>query len=323
MTPELLQFAGQLLGLAVACGLNLYAAVAALGLASRFGWFDAFPHGLGGTEHGIILASAGLLFLVEFVVDKIRHVDSLWDTIHTFIRPTAAALLTFGAVAGTSLPIEIALAVLAGSVALATHATKAGLRLSLNARPSSAAGLRISIVEDLAAVGLALAAVSHPVVALGVAGAILLTLLLVGPRLWRAFHLGVRALIARIRGFFGHAHWRDLDELPRRLRGRIEPAAPGLARPRVARAAFHGLRAAGAYRNGWLVVTHDRAYFLFTAMLSPRRVELPTVRSVRVRPSPWADCLDLETADGNCTLFLLKDGPSAELVLADFTPIES
>lgn len=321
MNNEIALLVGQILGMAFASGLNLYATVAALGIASRLEWIEALPHGLHGIEDTIVIVSASLLFLVEFVVDKIRHLDSLWDTIHTVIRPTAAALLALAALSGAPQMIVFAGAALAGTVALAAHTTKAGLRLTLNARPGGAASVRISIAEDTLAVGLAIAAVQFPVAALSIAGASLLLLVLVGPRLWRAFILGVRALIARLRGFFGHARWRTIDELPPRLRSLLGPTELGRAEPRATRAALEGIRGTGAYRNGWLVVADDQVFFLYRSLLGPRRITLPAIRGITVRQGVWADCLDLVTADGRCTFFLLKDGPVAELVLSDFGPV--
>lgn len=323
MSNEIALHLGQVLGIALASGLNLYATVAALGIASRLEWIETLPHGLRGLEHGGVLASASILFLVEFIVDKVRHLDSLWDTVHTVIRPTAAAFLAYGALSGAPASTELAGAALAGIVALAAHTTKAGLRISLNAKPSTAMSVRISIGEDALAVALALAAIAYPVATLSVAAAALLLVALVGPRLWRAFVLGLRALAARLRGFFGQARWRPLDELPAPMRQLVEPPGIGQAEPRATRAALEGLRGTGAYRNGWLVVTESQAIFLYRAWFAPRRVLIPPARNVQARDGVWADCLDIETDEGRCTLYLLKDGPRAELALADFTRIRS
>ena len=237
------------------------------------------------------------------------------------IRPTAAAFLAYGALSGAPASTELAGAALAGIVALAAHTTKAGLRISLNAKPSTAMSVRISIGEDALAVALALAAIAYPVATLSVAAAALLLVALVGPRLWRA--LGLRALAARLRGFFGQARWRPLDELPAPMRQLVEPPGIGQAEPRATRAALEGLRGTGAYRNGWLVVTESQAIFLYRAWFAPRRVLIPPARNVQARDGVWADCLDIETDEGRCTLYLLKDGPRAELALADFTRIRS
>lgn len=318
MSDAIIPLVGQILGIAVAGGLNLYATVAALGIGARLEWFEALPDGLHGIEDTLIIASASLLFLIEFVIDKIRHVDSLWDTVHTIIRPAAVALLAFAVLTNVPQAISIAGATLAGVVALATHTTKAGLRLTLNARPSTSARRYLSITEDALAIGLAIAAIQFPLIALSIAAAAFVILTFVGPRLWRAFVLGLRALAARIREPLGYARWRTVDELPTRFRDRLDPASPGRAEPRAARAALEGIQGAGAYRNGWLVITDEHTIFLYRSLLSVRQVTLPPIRNVTAREGVWADRLDLETTNGPCTLFLLKDGPPTELALAEF-----
>lgn len=320
MIDERLLLVGQLLGVALASGLNLYATVAILGLASRLGWIADVPPDLRGLEDTLVIASATLLFLIEFIVDKVPHLDSLWDTIHTFIRPTAAALLALGAMSGLPLPLQAGAAILAGAIALAAHGAKAGLRLAINAAPRPVASVGISVAEDAAAVALALAALRFPTAALAAGGLSLALAALVGPRLWRAFVLGFRAMTARVRGFFGHARWRELDEVPAHLRSLLDPPRLGLASPRAARAALKGPPGVGAYRNGWLVATADGPVFLYRSLLRPRRLALPPIRDARVRRGIWADTLELDTNAFRCTIFVLKDGPPAERVLSDLTP---
>ncbi|MBI4545389.1 MAG: DUF4126 domain-containing protein [Gemmatimonadetes bacterium] len=312
---EPLVLLGQIVGPAFAAGLNLYATVAVVGLASRIGWIPALPAELQGLEDPVVIASAFLLYLIEFVVDKIPHLDSLWDTIHTFIRPTATALLSFAALGALPLEQQLAGAVLAGAVALAAHGAKAGLRLAINASATPGPGAIISVAEDALAVALAVAALRDPRAAWAFAAAAVLVGLLAGPILWRAFLLGLRALTARGRAFFGGARWRELSEVPGQLRALLEPAAPGLAPPRAARAALKGLRGVGAYRNGWLVITPDAALFLYRSLPGPRRLVLPPTRSAHIRTGPWANALELDGKDARYTLFLLKDGPPPEVAL--------
>src|SRR4051812_10683937 len=91
--PAIAILAGQLLGTAFASGLNLYATVALLGMASRFHWIHQLPTGLRGLENGLVIGSALLLFVIEFVVEKVQYAGAVWDAIHTIVRPFAAALL--------------------------------------------------------------------------------------------------------------------------------------------------------------------------------------------------------------------------------------
>ncbi len=104
------------------------------------------------------------MFVVEFIADKIPYVDSAWDALHTFIRPPAAAVLSYSAFATGSVPEEwkLAAALLAGSVALTSHGAKASTRAAANASPEPISNWTLSILEDGVAVFLAWMAAEHP-----------------------------------------------------------------------------------------------------------------------------------------------------------------
>ena len=306
---------GQVLGVSFACGLNLYLTVAALGILSRVGVLQSLPPGLQGLEGLIVIASAATLFLVESVIDKVRHADSLWDTVHTFIRPPAAALLAIGIMWGQAPGSAVTAAAIAFFTALAAHGTKAGVRLALNA------GMRtgrawVSIGEDVLAVAFATMAFLDPATALIGTGVVLVLILLVGPRYWRAFRLGLRALTAWVRTLFSPARWREADELPRSIRTALPDVPLGTAPPRGTRAAIHGLRGTGAYRNGWLVITTDGPVFVYRTLLGSRRLDLPTPTHVRADRGVWTDMVEIEAGeDTQYRLYLLKDGPTLDAAL--------
>jgi hypothetical protein len=310
---------GQLLGTSFAAGLSLYATVAALGLAARLGWIPPLPPELAGLSHVLVIATAALLFLVEFLVDKIRYADSLWDTLHTFIRPPAAALL--GAALLGELPLEARLlgAALAGAAAFVAHGTKAGLRLAIHASTLKRAGPAVSLAEDIAACGLVILAMRSPTAALALATGWLVLAALFGPRLWRAFIFGLRALLAHGRGFLSPGRWRERHELPPSLRALLPAPDLGAAPPRATRAAISGLDGLGAYRNGWLVITPAGPVFLYRTLLGSRSVALPRTAGARVRHGVLADIVQLDLRGRRCTLYLLKDGPPVELAIADLS----
>jgi hypothetical protein len=309
---------GQVLGFAFATGLNLYATIVLIGTAARLGWIASLPPTVQGIENTVVLATAAVLYFAEFLIDKIPYADTVWDVVHTVIRPVAAALLVAAALAEASLPIQIGGAVLAGSTALGAHGLKAGLRLILNRRPKKILITSISVVEDISAVALALAVLMYPVAALVLAACALPVILLVGPRLWRVGVLAARAMIARFRGFFGHADWRGPDELPARLRSVVSPTALGRAKPRVARAAFRGLKGVGSYRNGWVVLGDGQPLFVYQSLFRPRSTPVPNIEEPQVRRGIWTETVEFKNSNSSCTLFLLKDGPSAEVALAEF-----
>lgn len=157
-----LQTLGFLLGASFASGLNLYATVAALGLMQRYGVIQ-LPPSLDILAHPIVLGVAITLYVVEFVADKIPYVDSVWDVIHTFIRPPAAGVLAYAAMAGVPDHWRVTAALLAGSVALTSHGTKASTRAAANASPEPVSNWVLSLTEDGVAVFLTWLATTHPV----------------------------------------------------------------------------------------------------------------------------------------------------------------
>lgn len=150
------------LGAGFSSGLNLYATVATLGLLQRFGVIH-LPASLQVLGHSWVIGLAAALYLVEFFADKIPYVDTVWDFIHTFIRPPAAALLAYAAAGGAGVEWRWAAALLAGSVALSSHATKASTRAAVNTGPEPFSNWTLSLGEDALAVWLSWMATAHPV----------------------------------------------------------------------------------------------------------------------------------------------------------------
>jgi hypothetical protein len=321
--------AGQLLGTAFACGLNLYVTIAVLGIASRLGWITNLPPGMLGLEHGLVIGSAVVLYFVEFAVDRVPLIDHAWEAVHTLIRPTAAGLLAWLALQGAPIYLQLGAAAAAAGIALAAHGAKAGLRLIVSTRASEAQRrslLRtvLSRFEDLAAVGIAIAALLYPDIAIGVMAASSALLLLGGPRLWRASILGVLAVIARTRGFFNGRGWRSRDQLPRSFRAAIPDEPLGRSPARAASAAVCGLPGVGEYRNGWLVFTCDGPRFLYRSFFRTRAAQLPPAATIQLRRGLVTDALDVQgTANGRktgparFTIFLLKDGPSPRVTVSE------
>lgn len=157
-----LQTLGLALGAGFSSGLNIYATVATLGLLERYG-IIRLPPSLHALSHPAILILAGVLYLVEFFADKVPYVDTVWDAVHTFIRPPAAAILAYTA-AGTA-PAEWrwAAALLAGGVALTSHGAKASTRAAVNTSPEPLSNWALSFGEDILAVWLAWMASAHPI----------------------------------------------------------------------------------------------------------------------------------------------------------------
>jgi len=162
-----LELIGLALGTSFAAGRNLYAAVATLVLLERFG-VVALPPPLQPIAHPIVIGVALFFYVIEFFADKIPYVDTAWDTFHTFIRPPAAAILAYAAVAGVSEPWRIVAALVAGGVALTSHGTKTTARAAVNTSPEPISNWILSVVEDGVVIALVWFAAVHPLWALGI-----------------------------------------------------------------------------------------------------------------------------------------------------------
>lgn len=170
---------GHALGFSLAAGVNLYATVAILGLASRFGWV-AMPERFAVFDSNLVIAVAATLYLVEFFADKIPWVDSAWDALHTAIRPLGGAFIAVASLGalGDGVPwSELAMAALGGSVAAGAHLTKASTRAAVNASPEPVSNWVLSLSEDLFVVGLGTLAINYPVAAFAVATVVIVLIL--------------------------------------------------------------------------------------------------------------------------------------------------
>jgi uncharacterized protein DUF4126 len=176
---NLVETLGLALGAGFSSGLNLYATVATLGLLQRYSVLQ-LPPALQVLSHPWVLGIAIALYLVEFLADKIPYFDTIWDAVHTFIRPPAAALLAYAAAGAAPAEWRWGAALLAGGVALTAHGTKASARAAVNTSPEPFSNWILSFGEDVLAVWLTWLATAHPlattiiVVALVAASAVLL-----------------------------------------------------------------------------------------------------------------------------------------------------
>jgi hypothetical protein len=310
--PDLI-VAGRLLGASLACGFNLYAMVALVGLASRLGWIDVLPAGIRGLENGIIIGSAMLLFVLQVAATAVRYLDATWEAIHTLVRPVAATTLALLALEAAPWPLRLAGALAAGTAALTAHVARIGLHVVAGARPV----LRVmfGLLEDLIAVALAIAALVLPAAAALVVAIFVLLMVIVGPKLARATAFGVRAVAARMRGFFGTRGWHDPREMPQSLRKLVPPTGIASPAPRAVRATLGPARGSPAWRNGWIVFDAEGVWFLYRGLMGARRIPLPETLEASIREGFLTDVVEVRAAEKNMTFFLLKDGPPAETTL--------
>jgi hypothetical protein len=185
---------GLALGTGFSSGLNLYATVATLGLLQRFGVLRLPPH-LQALSHPWILGIAIALYLAEFLADKIPYFDTIWDAIHTFIRPPAAALLAFAAAGNAAPEWRWGAALLAGGVALTAHGTKASARAAVNTSPEPFSNWFLSFGEDVLAVWLTWMAAAHPLATTIVAAALVALSVFLLYHLFRFAHRALQRLL--------------------------------------------------------------------------------------------------------------------------------
>jgi hypothetical protein len=158
-TPQLLALAG---ALGWASGFRLYATVFLTGLAGWMGWVD-LPAGLQMLQHPGVLIASGFMLFVEFFADKIPFVDSMWDAVHTVIRIPAGAALAAGALGVDNQAMGWIAALVGGSLAATSHATKMTTRAAVNTSPEPFSNMAVSLAEDGLVVFMLWLSATHPV----------------------------------------------------------------------------------------------------------------------------------------------------------------
>ena len=178
-------------------GINLYAAVATLGLLGRFANLR-LPGELDILTSWWIIGLAVALYLVEFIADKVPYVDSVWDAIHTFIRIPAGAVLAATAFGDFDRGVQVAAFLLGGGLALSAHGTKAGARAAINLSPEPASNIVASLTEDVIAVGSILLSVFAPFVLFAVITVFVILSFLMARKILKA----MKAMMLRLRQAF-------------------------------------------------------------------------------------------------------------------------
>lgn len=210
------------LGLSFMAGLNVYLTTFLAGLAVHFGWGDAALHpALEVIGHPAVIIIAGLLVLTEFIVDKIPWIDSVWDAVHTVIRPLGAVLLTLAVVgsgSGAGPVLTTMAALLAAGVALSSHLTKSGFRLALNTSPEPFSNILASLAEDVMVAGLFFLSIYFPFTGLAVSLTLLAVTWLTLPKMFRLVKANLFLIWKKVWPFGrvrGQAQWSA--PLPRTL----------------------------------------------------------------------------------------------------------
>ena len=176
----------QALGLSFASGINLYATMLVLGLVQRAGWVEPMAGMLGVLSNWVVLTVVGILFVIEFLATLIPGVASAWETIHSVIRPPAAAVLAAGTAWHSDVGMVLVSAILGGGMALTTHATKLGIRYAIDTSPEPVTNGAANVAEVGVAAAIAVFIWDHPWITLTTSLVLLVALILTVRMIWRA-----------------------------------------------------------------------------------------------------------------------------------------
>lgn len=180
-------------GLSWASGFRLYATVFIVGILAKFEMVT-LPASLEILTHPVVLTLAGALAVIEFLADKVPYIDSAWDSIQTFIRIPAGALLAMGAINSSDPMIATVSALLGGTMTGMTHATKTGSRAIINTSPEPVTNVAASVAEDTVFLAGGWLALMHPAVFIGVLLAFIMLMLWLLPKVWR----GIKSVFSNI-----------------------------------------------------------------------------------------------------------------------------
>lgn len=173
--------------------MRLYLTVFVVGMLAKFGVIH-LPATLDILSNPIVLGLAGTLCLVEFLADKIPYVDSAWDSIQTFIRIPAGALLAMGAINSADPMVATIAALLGGSLTGMTHATKAGSRALINTSPEPVSNIAASFGEEGALITGGWLVFAHPAVFIGLLCGFIVLMFWLLPKLWR----GIKSVLGHV-----------------------------------------------------------------------------------------------------------------------------
>lgn len=187
------------MGTAWASGINLYATVAALGIANRLEMIH-LPQNLEVLSHPGVIAIACIMYFIEFFADKVPYLDTGWDALHTFIRVPAGAILAARSLGDLNPALELMALLAGGSIALIAHGTKATTRLAINASPEPFSNWAASITEDLTVFGSLWLMFHHPIVMIILVLVFLALVAWLVPKIYRLAKRGFQALRNKMRG---------------------------------------------------------------------------------------------------------------------------
>lgn len=306
---------GSTFGLGLLSGVRLYSTVLAVGLGVRFGLINLHPavSHLNVLTHPLILTVAAIIFLIEFFADKIPWVDSLWDSIHTFIRPLGAALIGATAIGEVDPIVKTAVALLCGGVALSGHSVKAGTRVLVNHSPEPFSNIGLSLVEDAFVVGGTWLSLAHPVLMFSIVTVFLILFILISPKIFRLLRLEINGFFGLLEKFISPPADRTdsalVEALPEKYQQHWDrKALPSQPLCRVAGFAGKGVKGL-RYSMGYFCLAGNEAFFVTRRSFRFRHhaIALPEISAVYFKSKLLFDQLVLQVGGKPQYFYFFKD----------------
>jgi hypothetical protein len=333
---EAINILGSTMGLGLVSGLNLYATVLTVGLGIRLGLITLNPEmsGLAVLSSPYVLIAAGVIYLVEFFADKIPWIDSIWDSVHTFIRPLGAALIGAAAI-GAVEPQTAVIAALCAGVSLSGHSVKAGTRLLANHSPEPFSNIALSLIEDFLVVVGSWLALSHPAIMVTIVVIFLIAFIWFAPKAFRLMRVEFLASLALLKKFyllakqyvqsFGQprlaavgtefsvpvvvgAAVDDSDDVPEHILHRLDQAGSRGRRFFIRSTAGKGVKRL-RHSVGYLQIDDDNVVFVTKRMfrLRDHQIERSTIEDIQLKKGIVFDRLIIRAGGKQQQFYFFKD----------------
>ena len=308
--------------LAIGAGIDLYLTLLLLGAAPTTPWWiEPLPGGLRDLDSLQVLLMVGVLYLLEFGIERFPAGALVWNALHAIIRPVSGALLALLVLEGQSPFIVIGGMVAAGALASLAHAIRSGraiVRWLDASRPPHV--LLVSLLEDVIVLGLVSLALDRPLWACWAVALLAAPFSLGAAADVKTFAFAVRLAVGRVFQTLLQRRWRGSEELPAWVREALQDdvMAPG-GGLRGSPVGALRLPGAGRFSTGWLVVRGDTPVFLFVSRNRPRLIDLGPLLAEDVFEGGFFRRLDLRASTGGRScVFFRRDGPSPESLRAEF-----
>jgi hypothetical protein len=322
---EAINLLGSTMGLGLVSGLNFYATVLTVGLGIRLGLITLSPEtsGLAVLASPYVLIAAGVIYLIEFFADKIPWVDSIWDSVHTFIRPLGAAVIGATAI-GAVEPRTAVIAALCAGVSLSGHSVKAGTRLLANHSPEPFSNIALSLVEDgLVVIGSWLA-LSHPAIMVTIVLIFMITFIWFAPKAFRLMRVEYLASLALLKKYYllakqyiqSFGQRRGLATVGAEFSLPVDVVDVGSAADNKERdrRIFIGCTAGRGVKKlrhsvGYLQIDDDRLVFVTKRMFRVRehQIERSTIEDIQFKKRLLVDRLIIRTSGKQQQFYFFKD----------------